>query len=264
MIDAHAHLTFEAFDQDREEIIKRAYDAGVEKIITVGTQVSSSIDALELAKRYEGMYATAGVHPHHADKIAQDWIKQLENIASDPKVVAIGECGLDNYHYHSNGVVDMKIQIEVFEAQIRLAHRLSLPLQIHNRLAWKEIEDVISGNKKFLQDPPGLLHCFSGPREYLKKMLDLGFYIGFDGNITYKNIARGETVHLQDLLAATPPERIITETDCPYLSPVPHRGTRNEPKNGIITAQFIADKKKISLQELITQVEQNTHKLFKI
>lgn len=266
MLDAHAHLTFEAFDKDREEVIDRAFKAGVTKIITVGTQISSSKDALALAEKYDGIFAAVGVHPHHADKLEKNnnWIGELEDLAKNPKVVAIGECGLDNYAYHSNGIVDMQLQIPVFAEQIKLANKLNLPLQIHNRQASTQIRDVLNKHKHLLNSPPGLLHCFAGDIDFLNEMLDLGFYIGFDGNVTYKNIAKGETVHLHDVLKATPLDRIITETDCPYLSPEPLRGQRNEPKNDIITGRFIANIKGISPEELFTQVDKNAQKLFGI
>lgn len=264
MIDAHAHLTFNLFDEDRKEVIKRAKEGGVEKIITVGTQISSSSDALTLSKQYDFIYASVGIHPHHADKLEDNWLQNLESLAKHEKVVSIGECGLDKYHYHSNGVVDMNIQMEVFESQIHLSKKLGLPLQIHNRLAWDEVEQVLISNKNNLNNPPGLLHCFSGTHDYLKKMLDLGFYIGFDGNITYPNLAKGEKVHLTDLLKSTPVDRIITESDCPFLTPIPLRGQRNEPKNVIIVSQFIADQKNISLEVLTSTVAKNTRQLFNI
>lgn len=264
MLDAHAHLTFEAFDTDRKEVIKHAFNSGVNKIITVGTQISSSKDAINLSETYNGIYASVGIHPHHADKITDNWENELESLAKHPKVVSLGECGLDNYSYHSNGIVDMKIQIPVFEKQIKLAQKLNLPLQIHNRQAEKELTEVIIRNKKYLSPRPGLLHCFAGSLEFHKKMLDLGFYIGFDGNTTYKNLAKGETVHLTSILKATPLDRIITETDCPYLTPVPLRGQRNEPKNVIITANFMATEKRIAPEELFRQVDINAQKLFGI
>ncbi len=264
MLDAHAHLTFEAFGHDRKEVIQHAQNAGITKIITVGTQITSSQDAITLAEKYDWIYASVGVHPHHADKIQEGWVQELEKLAKHPKVVSIGECGLDKYPYHSNGVVDMGIQIPVFEEQIRLAKKLGLPLQIHNRQAEKELTEVITRNKEHLNNPPGLLHCFAGSLEFLAEMLGLGFYIGFDGNVTYKNVARGETVHLQDILKSTPLDRIITETDCPYLSPTPLRGQRNEPKNGIITARYMAGEKRISPEELFNQVDINAQRLFGI
>lgn len=262
-IDSHAHLTFEAFDEDRSEVIKKAQEANVLKIINIGTQISSSQDAINLAENHKGLYASVGIHPHHVDKIKTDWETRLNTLLKHPRVVAVGECGLDKYHYHSNGTTDLNLQTEVFEKQILLAQENKLPLQIHNRLAWKELEDALIRNKKHLNNPPGVLHCFSGDKQYLKKMLELGFYIGFDGNITYKGLAKGESTHLKDLVEYTPIERILTETDSPYLTPVPHRGLRNEPKNVIIVLENIARIKKLSAQSVEETVEKNFNKLFK-
>lgn len=264
MIDVHTHLTFEMFNEDRNEVIQRARDAGVKKMITVATQISSSIDAVNLAKKYNNVYATVGVHPHHADKVEKGWENELTRLAKSEKVVAIGECGLDNYHYHSNGVVEKEKQLEVFERQIFLAKKLNLPLQIHNRLAWNEVKEVVSRNKANLTNPPGLLHCFSGDKKYMRDMLNLGFYIGFDGNITYKNIAKGETTHLKELIKEAPLNRIMTETDSPFLAPVPERGKRNEPSNVIMVGKFIAEQKGITQEELAQIVEENAGKVFKL
>ena len=287
MIDVHCHLQFKAFEEDYDEAIKSAFAADVTKIINVGTRLDSSEKAVELAEKYKNLYAIVGIHPHHADKLIaghpelvsgtpedsekmlkhiqpdkDNWLEQLEKIADHPKVLALGEIGLDYFSYKSNGIVDPTIQKEVFIEQIKLAHRLNLPLQIHNRHAGEDILKILETNKNLLQDKPGMFHCFAGTKEVLKRALDLGFYIGFDGNITYKGLAPGETVSLQDLAKLTPLDRIVVETDSPYLAPIPERGKRNEPKNVIITAHFIANLKKIPSGEFIAQTDKNVYNLF--
>lgn len=275
MVDVHCHLNFKAFEKDYDQVIKRAFEAGVTKIINVGTKLDSSIRAVELADEYENLYAIVGVHPHHADKVTEghpersegspdDWIKQLERLAKHPKVVAIGETGLDNYRYQSNGIVDPVTQKEVFEQQIELASKFKLPLQIHNRHAGKDIIEILKHHKNSLQPIPGMFHCFSGGMEILKSALQMGFYIGFDGNITYPGLAPGEDTKLSDLASYTPIDRIMVETDSPYLPPVPYRGSRNEPIRVILTGEFIAKLKSISFEEFNTQTEHNAETLFKL
>ena len=275
MVDVHCHLNFDTFKSDYEVVIKQAFAAGVTKIINVGTQVVSSKRAVELAQEYENLYAIVGVHPHHADKATlqgrpelsegspYNWLEELEQLAKKPKVVAIGEIGMDNYRYQTNGIVDPPLQKEIFEAQIDLAHRLKLPLQIHNRHAGREILEVLVSHKNLLQNPPGMFHCMSGDPDFLKKVLDMGFYVGFDGNITYDGLAPGEATELKDLVKATPLDRIVVETDSPYLTPVPFRGKRNEPKNVIIIGEFIASLMGIGYQDVVHTTTQNVALLFK-
>jgi len=266
MIDVHCHLNFRAFENDYDGVAKRAFDAGVTKIINVGTQVSSSKRAVTLASQHENFYAIVGVHPHHADKVelGSNWIDEIEELAKKPKVVAIGEIGMDNYRYQSNGIVDPVTQQEIFEKQIELAHKLKLPLQIHNRHAGKEILEILNHHKSSLLTIPGMFHCMSGDVEFLKHVLDLGFYVGFDGNSTYKGLAPGETTTLTDLIKATPLDRIVLETDSPYLSPIPFRGQRNEPKNVIIVLEFVSQTKGLSPQEISSTIIQNVQTLFGI
>lgn len=263
MIDVHCHLNFKAFKDDYGEVIKQAIDVGVTKIINVGTKIDSSEKAVELAKTHENLYAIVGVHPHHANKVEDGWVEQLDRLAKNAKVVGIGECGMDYYRYQS-GIVDPKLQKEVFIKQIELAHKLKKPLQIHNRHAGKDIVDILMKHKSYLLAPPGMFHCMSGDLAFLKQVLDLGFYVGFDGNITYEGLAPGEDTPLVDLVKATPLDRILVETDSPYLSPVPFRGQRNEPKHAIIIGEFIATLKGIHYAELDSQVRKNAHLLFGI
>ncbi len=264
MIDVHCHAQFHAFRKDSDEVMKRAFEKGVEVIINVGTQISSSKSAVELSKKYEDCFAIVGIHPHHADKPEERWEEDLIKLGRKPKVLAIGEIGLDYYSYASNGVVDKSLQKRLFERQIEIAQKLRLPLQIHNRQAGEDVVEILKQNKNKLQKIPGMFHCFAGSMEVLKSALDLGFYIGFDGNITYDGIAPGETTDLKDLAKYTPLDRIVTETDAPYLAPHPHRGSRNEPGYVIITGQFIANLKGIPFEELQAQTVKNAKTLFNL
>lgn len=284
MIDVHCHLQFKAFENDYDAVIKDAFAAGVTKIINTGTQLSSSRKAIEFADKYEKLYAIVGVHPHHADKIKTDpeiveatereqkekrgpvdenfWLEELEKLTKHKKVLAIGEIGLDYFNYKSNGTVEPRLQKEIFIQQIELAHRVKLPLQIHNRLAGEDVIEILKQHKHLLQSIPGMFHCFAGTKEVLKAALDLGFYIGFDGNSTYKGLAPGESVELPELAKLTPLDRIVIETDAPYLTPIPHRGKRNEPQYAILTAQFIALSKNISFEKLVEHTDENVYTMF--
>ena len=210
------------------------------------------------------MYAIIGVHPHHADKLENNWLEELEKLAKKPKVIAIGEIGMDYFSYKSNAIVDPKLQKEVFIKQIELAHRLKLPLQIHNRQAGKDIIDILINHKSYLLNPPGMFHCMSGDLDLLKKVLDLGFYAGFDGNITYQGIAKGETTALSELVRYTPPDRILVETDSPFLTPEPYRGSRNMPSYAIITARKIAETKGVSFETIDAETTANAEELFSL
>jgi TatD DNase family protein len=264
MIDAHCHLNFHSFEKDYAEVIESAFKAGVTKIINTGTKIDSSQLAVELAQKYENLYAIIGVHPHHADKPEKGWLQELERLAKMPKVVGIGEIGMDYFSYKSNDVVDPKLQREVFIKQIELAHKLKLPLQIHNRQAGKDILDVLMNHKSYLLNPPGMFHCFAGNMDLLKKVLDLGFYVGFDGNITYNGLAPGEDTSLRDLAKYAPIDRIVVESDSPFLAPEPKRGSRNMPGYVIITAGFIAKLKGISFEDFEAKTTANTIKIFSL
>jgi len=273
MIDAHCHLNFQSFEKDCDAVIKQAFKAGVTKIINVGTKLDSSEKAIELAQKYDSpnppagggeLYATVGIHPHHADKLETDWLESLKKLAKHSKVIAIGETGLDYFSYKSNAVTDPKLQKDLFIKQIELAYELKLPLQIHNRQAGKDIINVLMDHKSYLLNKPGIFHCFAGSIEILKSALQMGFYVGFDGNITYKGLAPGEATDLKDLAKYAPIDRIITETDSPYLAPEPKRGHRNMPEYVIITAGFIAKLKGLTFQEFELKTTENAELLFKL
>lgn len=264
MIDVHCHLNFTSFKHDYDDVIKNALRNGVTRIINVGTQLDSSKVAVDLAHQYKELYAIVGVHPHHADKLERkgSWIKELEKIAREDKVIGIGEIGLDYFHYKSNGIVEKKLQKEVFDLQIEIAHKLKLPLQIHNRLAGEDVITMLKERKHLLLPVPGMFHCFAGSKEVLKDALELGFFIGFDGNITYKGLAPGETTELSELAKATPLDRIVTETDSPYLTPIPHRGERNRPEYVRFVVEFLAKIKKVSFEKMVEQTTQNVYTIF--
>ena len=264
MVDAHCHLNFQAFDTDFEETIKRATQQGVEIIVNASTSIESSQKAVELAQKYENLYAIVGVHPHHADKVTKGWDKEISALAKMPKVVGVGEIGMDYYSYKSNGITDSKLQEEIFRRQIEISIENKLPLQIHGRHAGKDILRIISDYANELLEIPGMFHCFAGSVDYLEKVLALGFYVGFDGNITYKGLAPGEDTLLSDLVVKAPLERIITETDSPYLPPNPHRGSRNEPAYVIIVGNSIAEIKKTSFDVVNKTTSDNAKRVFNI
>lgn len=270
MIDTHCHLNFHKFENDIDEVIGRALKAGVEIIVNTGTSIPSSRQAVELAQKYSQLYAIVGIHPHHADKadrefegeIQNDWLEKLEELAQNPKVIGIGEIGMDYWNYESNGIVDNTLQEDAFRKQIELSIRIGLPLQIHTRLAWDDTLSILGDYKKELQEAPGMFHCFSGNIEFARKVLDMGFYVGFDGNITYGGIPPRESTSLVDLVDYVPIDRILTETDSPFLSPVPKRGTRNEPQNVIIVSEFIANRKKVPLSNFNKIIHDNFSEVF--
>ncbi|OGH24118.1 MAG: hypothetical protein A3B47_04595 [Candidatus Levybacteria bacterium RIFCSPLOWO2_01_FULL_39_24] len=262
MVDVHCHLNFHSFEKDYDQVIKNAFAAGVTKIINVGTKIDSSEKAIDLAQKYKNLYAIVGVHPHHADKLESDWLIKLEQLAKKPKVVGIGEIGMDFFSYKSNAIVNPILQRRIFIQQIELAHKLKLPLQIHNRQAGKDILGILVKHKSYLLNPPGMFHCIAGSIDILKSALQMGFYVGFDGNITYDGLAPGEDTTLKDLVKYAPLDRIVVETDSPYLTPVPRRGSRNMPEYVIITAKFIADLKGLSFEEIEAKTTENAIKLF--
>ena len=260
MIDVHCHLNFPEFQKDLEEVIERAKAKGVKKIINVGTSINSSKEAIKLSNAYEDFYAIVGVHPSETGKLNSSWMSELEQLAKARKVVGIGEIGLDYFYKPA----DEKAQIEIFTKQIELSIKLKLPLQIHSRQAARDIIDILKGYRHDLGEIPGMFHCMSGNLDYLRSALDLGFYVGFDGNITYRGFAPGENTLLEDLIRYTPINRILLETDSPFLAPIPYRGGRNEPSYVILIGEFISKIKQTPFEEIEKITTNNTNKIFKI
>ncbi len=261
LIDTHVHLDFSQFDKDREKIIKELQNLDI-KVINVGSHKQACLDSIELAKKHKNIYAAVGIHPHDAEEVKDipKLIKFLEKLAKENKIVAIGECGLDYYSFDQGkfrkdlSPETKNKQKEVFKAQLKLSQKLKLPVIIHNRESHDDLLEIIKDFKG-----KGVIHCFSGDKKFLKEVLDLGFYVGFDGNITFKN-----ALDLQEIVKAAPIDKILVETDCPFLTPEPFRGLRNEPKNVKIIAEFIAELKQLSFSKLIPILNKNTKDLFGI
>lgn len=250
LVDAHAHLDDAAFDGDREELLKRIKEQGI-IIINAGSDLESSRVSLELAQNYNFVYASVGIHPHQASKVSIDYINWLRDLAKHPKVVAVGEIGLD-YHYNFS---PKEVQKKVFEAQLSLAKEMDLPVVVHSREALGDTLEILkkSGVKK------GLMHCYSGSLDEAWAFLDLGFYFSFGGVLTFK---KAEDV--RKVVAGLPKERVLIETDCPYLSPEPFRGKRNDPTRLVYIVQALADIWGISEGEVVKITKNNAKELFGI
>jgi TatD DNase family protein len=266
--DTHTHLDFPEFDDDRLQVIRRATQAGLVLIIDIGINLETSKQALKIAKDNPEIYATVGFHPHDALDAAPDAIAQLEALIDDskapggkqPKVVAVGEVGLDYYRDLS----PRPKQQETFREMIELAKRHSLPLVIHTRNAYRDILSILdekgfSGGRTVLTDKPvGVFHCFSGDLSFAKEVLRRGFFISFTGNITYKNSA------LPGIARDVPLERTLLETDCPFLAPIPHRGKRSEPVMVLSVARALAHIHGVPVDQVGEMCTRAAHRLFNI
>lgn len=249
--DTHAHLDDEKFDADREEIIEHIKSEGVSLVVNIGADMESSKTTVELAEKYDFIYAAVGVHPYDEPDLTDDDISELKQLAKSVKVVAIGEIGLD-YHFPDT---DKEGQKEGFRKQIALAKELNLPYVVHDRDSHQDCYDIIKESGYFR----GVMHCFSGSSEFAKQMTDLGFYISFAGTVTFKNAKK-----VKEAAKTVPIDRILIETDCPYLSPEPNRGKRNNPANVRYTAEVLAEIKGISLDEMAKITMENGKRFYGI
>jgi TatD DNase family protein len=258
LIDTHAHLDMTEFDRDRDEVISRALAAGVTKIITVGTDVTSSGRAISLAEKYPQIYAAVGVHPHDADRAESTFLAQLSELTKHPKVVAIGETGLDFYRNYSS----KEAQFNALHGQLELAAELNLPIIIHARQAVREMIETLGDWVKRHKDtsgrPRGVIHCFSENEQIAHKYIDMGFYISFTGYVSYPQ-SRAPAVAKK-----LPIDRIMVETDCPFLTPQKYRGKRNEPSYVALTAETLANALGMPLDKFAEQTTENAKRLFKI
>jgi TatD DNase family protein len=252
LIDSHAHLDMEEFNEDLEAVIERAVDGGVERIITIGIDLESTIKAIDIASRYSFIYATAGVHPHDADRATDEVLTELQNLAKNKRIVAWGEIGLDFFRNRS----PREKQMDVFRAQLEIAGDLDLPVIIHNRDADKETIEIL---KSYGNIHKGVIHCFSSDYDTAIKFMDMGFYISIPGVVTFTKADK-----LKDVAKRIPLDRMLVETDCPFLAPVPKRGKRNEPLFVTYTTRMIADLRGIPYEEVAEITTRNSKTLYNI
>jgi len=251
LIDSHAHLDIQDFDDDRAKIIDRAAKGGLTHIVTVGIDLGSSRSALELAREYDFIYASTGYHPHNAHKCNPQLLDKLAQMASDPKIVAWGEIGLDFYRHYS----PPDDQLKMFQRQLEIANDLNLPVIVHDREAHSEVFKIL--NRMGKGERKGVIHCFSGDRDLAASFMKLGYYISIPGTVTYKKASQ-----VRDVAAIIPIENMLIETDAPFLAPVPKRGKRNEPLFVTFTAQEIARLRNVEFEEVARRTSENTKALF--
>ncbi|MCR5078654.1 MAG: TatD family hydrolase [Bacilli bacterium] len=251
-LDSHCHLNDEAFKDDVDEVIQKALVAGVKRFLVIGYDVESSKKAVEIASRYDGVYAAVGIHPENIPGTAFYVLDEIEALAKSNKVIAIGEIGLDYYWYKDEE--HRQKQKEWFVRQIELANRLGLPASIHARECSGDMYQLL---KESPIENKAVLHCYSGSKEMLVEFAKLGYYFGFDGPITFKN-----AIEPKECVKVCPIDRILTETDCPYMAPVPFRGKRNDPSLIPYIADYAAELKGLSKEEFKKAVWDNFDRLF--
>ena len=249
IFDTHAHYLVRDFGDELEQVLNELPKKNVERVIAVGCNLQSSEEEIALAKRYDWIYASAGIHPEDADKLPGDWEERIEALLKSPKAVALGEIGLD-YHYEDSPSKD--VQRKVFITQLEMAKRLDVPVIIHSRDACAETLEILREYK-----PRGVMHCFSYSAETAAEVVKLGMYVGFTGVLTFKNAKK--TVAACE---AVPLDRLLLETDCPYMAPEPHRGKRSDSSMIEFTAAKMAEIKGVSAQEMIEIANENGKRLF--
>lgn len=248
IFDSHAHYDSEAFDADRKELLGTLQSQGVCGVVNCGSDMASSIKSLELADEFDFIYAACGIHPHEAEGCKQGYLSVLKKLCLEDKCVAVGEIGLD-YHYDFS---PREIQKQVFEQQIVLAKELDLPVIVHDREAHEDTFELLKRYK-----PKGVVHCFSGSAEMAKEIVKLGMYIGLGGAVTFKNARKP-----REVAAVVPSDRLLIETDCPYMTPVPHRGKRCDSTYIPFTAEVIAEVRGTTAQEILDLTRVNANSLF--
>lgn len=250
IFDSHAHYDNGAFNADREETLERIHAAGVARIMNIGSDLESSRTSVELAGKYDWIWAAVGVHPHDVLELPGDWLEQLREMAAHHRVKAIGEIGYD-YHYDGDWKPQQR---EAFAAQLALARELELPVVIHDRDAHQDTFDLLREYR-----PAGVVHCYSGSAEMAREIVKLGMYVGFTGVVTFQNARKAA-----EAVEAVPLDRLLVETDCPYMAPVPHRGKRCDSAMLPLTLGRMAELKGISPEEMARRTAANACRLFGI
>lgn len=259
MIDSHAHLDFPDFDARRSDILQRFEEAGGEIIINVGCDIESSKRSVALAEKHSNVYAAIGIHPHEANTLSGATLKELEKLVVHPRVVAVGEIGMD---FFREPRCSPQVQEAAFEKQLELAATYHKPIIIHCRETYDEVLEIL---KRYQPDNwQGVLHCFTNTPAVAESFLALGFHVGFTGTITYQKPGGEDEKQVRETLRMMPQERLLVETDCPYLAPIPHRGQMNEPALVKNIIEKIAEMRGEAYEEIEKQTSQNARALFGI
>jgi TatD DNase family protein len=255
LIDTHCHLDFERFDEDRDAVVQRAAAAGVRQIVVPALDLDNCRTVLTLAEKYEGVFAAVGIHPNSSAGWRDSWVGVLRDLAQHPKVVAIGEIGLDYYWDKSPKTV----QHRALGMQLELAAELNLPVIIHNRESSADVIRLLSESPLVGRGIPGVLHSFAGDWETAVSALDLGYYLGFTGPVTFK-----KADDLREIAKKVPDDRILVETDAPFLTPHPYRGKRNEPAYVAYVAERLAKERGVETAVFAQQTTENARRLFSV
>lgn len=250
--DSHAHYDSSQFNNDREELIDALHREGVDLVCNIGCDLSSSLKSVRLAEKYDWFYATVGTHPSDTDKMTDSDLTMYEMLCRNPKVVAVGEIGLDYYWDNS----PRELQQERFRQQMELAKKLKMPVVIHDREAHEDCMKIV---RDYYRDVRGVFHCYSGELEMAKQLVKMGWYIGMTGVVTYKNARKSVEV-----VQWIPEDRLLIETDCPYLTPVPNRGKRNDSRNLRYTAEKIAEVRGVDLEYVAEFTTRNAKEFYNI
>ncbi|HHU02648.1 MAG TPA: TatD family hydrolase [Christensenellaceae bacterium] len=253
LFDSHCHLEDDRFSGDRDEVISRMRETGVVCCTCAGSDINTSNEILRLSKEYRGVYAACGVHPHEAKSVQADYLTELNSMLCQDKCVALGEIGLDYYYDNSPRILQAKVFIE----QLNLAGKRDMPVIIHVRDAHGDAIEILKSHRDIIKG--GIMHCFSGSVESAEIYLDLGLYISFAGPVTFKNAKK-----LQEVAKFVPQDRILIETDSPYLSPEPVRGRRNEPANVAHICSFISKLRKLDVEEFASLTFRNACNVYNI
>ncbi len=255
IIDSHAHVDARQFDADRDDVLARARAAGLALLVNVGCDVASSRRSVELAERHPDVLATVGIHPHEAARTGEDDWSAIEALAAHPRVVAVGECGLDRGPWND---APLELQERLLRRHVGLSRRTGLPLVIHNRDTFPDLFRILEDETRLGGPLAGVMHCFSGGPDEARRCLDLGFHLSFSGVLTFKNADA-----LREAARIAPLDRVFVETDCPYLTPEPHRGRRNEPAYVVHTARRLADVLGVPHDALERATDANVRRLFR-
>jgi len=250
LVDTHCHLFFDEFKNDIDGVISRANELGVTSFICVGTDISDSIESYKLTKKYKNIYSTAGIHPHDAGGAEKNYLNELRDLLLNQKVVAVGEIGLDYYR----NISKPDGQKLIFKEQLELAQEINKPIVFHNRDADEDIINILSD----FPDLQGVAHCFSSTSETALELIDMGFYISFSGNLTFKNS------HLPEVAKKLPLDRLLVETDSPFLSPVPFRGKTNEPARTRYVAEKLSEIFNSNINDIASITTANAKSLFNL